>query len=180
MNFETIYYENYNYVYKVAYRILRHKESAEDVLMEVFCKLYECMLQNKKLNNVSAWLLIVTKSTALDYARKNQKLNTVSIGEHTQLSEKDFSEQLITKTFVSVMLQDLYTYNPTWFEYVTMYYMLDMTYEEIAARCKTTPVAVKSALYRTRKYLTKKYSHTLTDFMLPAILILLHIVTSMD
>ena len=66
-----ILYKNYNQlVYKIAFSILKNKENSEDVMQTVFTKI--CNLKTKQLpsSKEATWLYAVTKNEALTFLRK--------------------------------------------------------------------------------------------------------------
>ena len=67
-------YQNYsNLVYKIAFSILKNKESAEDVMQNVFTKIVEMPKEKLPKEKEATWLYTVTKNEAISYIRKNQK-----------------------------------------------------------------------------------------------------------
>lgn len=67
--FESLYNEFKVNVYAIALSILKDNKLAEDVLQETFIKLY-LHLKSNEINNVKAWLISVSRNTALDLYRK--------------------------------------------------------------------------------------------------------------
>ena len=68
-----ILYKNYNQlVYKIAFSILKNKENSEDVMQTVFAKI--CNLKKEKLpsSKEATWLYAVTKNEALTFLRKEK------------------------------------------------------------------------------------------------------------
>lgn len=71
-HFKQIYDEHKKPVFAMALSILRDFELAEDVLQEVFIKLFHHMKQ-KDISNLQAWLVRVARNTALDMLRKKKR-----------------------------------------------------------------------------------------------------------
>lgn len=68
-----ILYKNYNQlVYKIAFSILKNKENSEDVMQTVFTKI--CNLKKEQLpsSKEATWLYAVTKNEALTFLRKEK------------------------------------------------------------------------------------------------------------
>lgn len=169
--FDKLYRENDQIVYKEALRILGNTHDAEDVTIEVFCKLYTYMKGNRNIQNIPGWLKITARTTSIDMIRKSSDLNTPT--DEMDLRQKDFVDSLLQKAFTDDMLRNLYRKNRMWFEYITMRYMLEMSLEEIALVHDTTPAAVKHAITRAKKYLSHKYFYDRVDYICPLILTLL-------
>ncbi|ASN06344.1 RNA polymerase sigma factor [Virgibacillus necropolis] len=70
--FKQLYREHKKDVFAMALSILRDFELAEDVLQEVYIKLFQYKKQNE-ITNVKAWLVSVSRNTALDLYRKKKR-----------------------------------------------------------------------------------------------------------
>ncbi len=70
--FKQLFNDNKKHVFAMALSILRDFELAEDVLQEVFIKLFQHM-EHDEISNVKAWLIRVSRNTALDYYRKKKR-----------------------------------------------------------------------------------------------------------
>lgn len=70
--FKHLFNDNKKHVFAMALSILRDFELAEDVLQEVFIKLFQHMEQHE-ISNVKAWLIRVSRNTALDLYRKKKR-----------------------------------------------------------------------------------------------------------
>ncbi|MGG7059156.1 RNA polymerase sigma factor [Clostridium nigeriense] len=69
-----IIYDNYGYlVYTYALSIVQDKHIAEDVCQEVFIKVWSNSGKYNKSFKTKAWIMTITKNTAIDYLRKNKK-----------------------------------------------------------------------------------------------------------
>lgn len=70
--FKQLFIDNKKHVFAMALSILRDFELAEDVLQEVFIKLYQ-HLEHHEVSNVKAWLIRVSRNTAMDHYRKKKR-----------------------------------------------------------------------------------------------------------
>ncbi|AZU62596.1 RNA polymerase sigma factor [Neobacillus mesonae] len=70
--FQQLYIDHKKHVFAMALSILRDFELAEDVLQDVYIKLYRHSKDNQ-LTNARAWLIRVTRNTALDLYRKKKR-----------------------------------------------------------------------------------------------------------
>ena len=170
--FEELYYKHHQIVYNVAYGVLKDRQDAEDVVIEVFSKLYMCLKSNVEIQNIPPWLCITAKTTAIDMLRK-ASMSPVST-RHDVVAE-DFVESLIRKSLADDILRDLYRKNPKWFTYMSMYYVLEMSYQEIADAEETTAEAVKQAIFRAKRYLNRKHNTLGTDSTYIILLVVLRL-----
>ena len=68
--FETIFKEHYNTLANYAYSILRNKENAEDVVQDVFVKLWQNSPEVITTPQVKFYLVTATKNTCISFLRK--------------------------------------------------------------------------------------------------------------
>lgn len=174
--FEEIYTQNKDTVFRIAYDLLRNTADAEDVVIEVFCKLYIYLKANREIRNVSAWLRTVARTTAIDMIRKSGKESPVL--QKNPFQQGDHCREVTNKIFASEILNDLYQKNPVWLEYIEMRYLLEMSYDDIAAATSSTVPAVKNSVARAKKYLAGKYGSDRGDLLWAVIAIVL--LTSID
>lgn len=105
--FKDLYMQHYQTVVKIAYAILHDSITSQDIASEVFLKLYESLLHKEDIQNVKAWLIIVTKYTAYDYLRGKKKEVTIEKFENS-LQTSDFTDDLYTKLYTDTILEKLY------------------------------------------------------------------------
>ncbi|MFT5138166.1 MAG: RNA polymerase sigma-70 factor (ECF subfamily) [Arenicella sp.] len=91
--FEQLVVLNSSKVYGAAYRILNHKEQAEDCVQEAFMKAYLKIGSFNEESRFSTWAYSITVNTALDMLRKNAK--------HTDFSDQDLDQMTFSEESVS-------------------------------------------------------------------------------
>ncbi len=70
-----------NKLYRFALRILNHAAEAEDVVQEVFIKLWNNGEQTEAITNVEAWCITATKNLSIDKLRsKHRRLQPMKTG----------------------------------------------------------------------------------------------------
>ncbi|MDZ5712686.1 RNA polymerase sigma factor [Jeotgalibacillus haloalkalitolerans] len=70
--FKQLFSDHKKHVFAMALSVLRDFELAEDVMQEVFIKLFQHMKYND-ISNTKAWLISVSRNTALDLYRKKRR-----------------------------------------------------------------------------------------------------------
>jgi RNA polymerase sigma-70 factor, ECF subfamily len=76
--------------YSNARRILRDTNGAEDVVQEVFLKVWAHALEYKAIHgSVSTWLLTITHRATIDHLRRRTVRATVNLEEHEWLEQPD-------------------------------------------------------------------------------------------
>jgi RNA polymerase sigma-70 factor, ECF subfamily len=77
-------------IYSIARRILRDTGEAEDVVQDVFVKLWAHALEYKVTHgSVSTWLMTITHRTAIDQLRRRTVRATVDVEDHELLAHPD-------------------------------------------------------------------------------------------
>ena len=87
--FQQLVELNSRKMYHTAYRILNHKEQAEDCVQEVFMKVFLKIDGFNEESKFSTWLYSITVNAALDMLRKNAK--------HNQCTEHDFDQTVASE-----------------------------------------------------------------------------------
>lgn len=93
-NFNELYAQYSNLIYRIAFSILKNKENSEDVMQKVFLKIWKMDENNLPTNNEASWLYSITKNEALNYIRANK--NTLNIEElyYVSCEDKEINEML--------------------------------------------------------------------------------------
>ncbi len=98
--------EHGNRVYQLAYRLTRSRADAEDVLQDVFFKLYQSWLHVTTCGNLDGWLTRVVTNACIDLLRSRQcrrstagpdslaRLSAPSVCPGRALEEREFDEKL--------------------------------------------------------------------------------------
>jgi len=71
--FEEIYKASSSFVYNVALRITRNSANAEDVVQDVFMKIYRNLNNFKFRSKFKTWVYRITVNTAINHYRKSSK-----------------------------------------------------------------------------------------------------------
>jgi RNA polymerase sigma factor (sigma-70 family) len=98
-----LFYEQYHkLVFSFAFKILSCRDEAEEVTLEVFWQVWQQAVQySQKRGSVSAWLVMMTRSRAIDRRRSRDRRNcmlesvdTEGIGDRSSDSSFDPEENL--------------------------------------------------------------------------------------
>ncbi len=76
-SFDTLFYRHYDRVYGLLYRLVGNRAEAEDLLQEVFLKLYNHAYQKRffqrREHNISAWLYRTATNTGYNAVRDRKR-----------------------------------------------------------------------------------------------------------
>lgn len=90
MNFEELTYKIKNKLYRFSLRIVGDEAEAEDVVQEVFIKVWDRRDFFADIQNPEAWCMTLTKNLSLDKLRSKHR-RTTEIGEAVYLSDSGAS-----------------------------------------------------------------------------------------
>lgn len=85
-NFNELYNEFSNLVYRIAFSILKNKDNSEDIKQIVFLKIWKMNKEILPDKNEASWLYAVTKNEAITFLKKQK--NTINIDEIYYISDE--------------------------------------------------------------------------------------------
>jgi RNA polymerase sigma-70 factor (ECF subfamily) len=165
---EWIFKEYRTLVYRDIYFLFRNHELAEDVVQESFIKV---MIKAPKLNdasNLKAWIRTVARNTAYDLFKKNKKYRHMADNEVEMelaaASETPDIAEIVENRIRDEMLHEALNQLSHKYRLVLYYfYILNMSYKEIATEQHVSEQAVAQLLARSRKKLLDYFSRRWVD-----------------
>lgn len=79
--FEALYREYFVQLFRFCFSIIHQKESAEEIVNDIFVKLWENRNRESSIDNPRLYLYVSVKNRALNYLRDNAGVHTVEISE---------------------------------------------------------------------------------------------------
>ena len=108
-SFEILYKEFSGFVYGIANSVLRNVSDANDIVQEVFVKIYQLKECNLPGTNAVAWLYVLTKNEALGMIRKRRNECSITDYEDELASDhlyESMDENMIMHKVVSVLSEE--------------------------------------------------------------------------
>lgn len=145
------------FVFTLAFRIVKVREEAEEVSQDSFLKAYEALNTFRGDAKFSSWLYSIVYRKALDRVRKNNRSRTLEIVE--EITEGDTETvgnalQYLEMEERNRYLQDsIAALGEEEAAIVSFFYFEDLSIKEIASITGLTEDNVKIKLYRSRKRL---------------------------
>lgn len=127
-SFNELYEKYSKLIYNIAFSILKSRENSEDVMQNVFSKIYK--LDNEKLpsDNEASWLYSITKNEAINYMKKLKKEVSIEDIDYVQYDDKDL-ENIIDKDSYEKIMDKL---DKTEKEIVSLKIIGNMKFRDIA------------------------------------------------
>lgn len=142
--------------FRVAYRVVRQKQEAEDVAQEAFTKMY--LYANRFFLRPDgvfrAWGYTIVTRTALNHLRSRARHNNLEYFDGAEYEAIPAFDSVInnfgTRTIVTAALKEI----PDQFrEVIEKYYLEDKSYKTIASEMRVSESTLKIRLYRARRAL---------------------------
>ena len=145
-----------NKAFSMLNRMLNNEFDAEEVLQDCFLKAYKSLVNFKGESKFSTWFFRIVYNTALTKlsSKKRRTENEMSsIEEHFDL-ESEYGSDEIEKKDVNQLIYDTISKLPERYSaIITMFYLNEMSIEEISEVMQITVSNVKVMLYRSRNSL---------------------------
>ena len=137
-----------------SYYILRSQDEAEDAVQDTFIKIYKFGHQFSERSNASfqSWAYKILTNTCHTYAsRKTRSSNHVKAMDFSDLDTSREVEFLSVKERTSYVQSVLNRLPDRMSRLLSLYFLEDKSYEEIAIIEDTSLSAVRSGLFRARR-----------------------------
>jgi len=159
----TILFNKYKKrLYNYAVKMIGDKMTADDVVQDVFIKLFQSMNSIHNKQSIQFWLFKTARNEMLAFFRntKNKKLYSNSIDlEETEIKSPDsLSEQIENKELNKIVLNELDLMSAEFREVFILREYSGLSYKEIASLLEIDDELVKSRLYKVRQKLIGKIS----------------------
>jgi RNA polymerase sigma-70 factor (ECF subfamily) len=164
-NFETFMRAYQDMVYSTALRLLGNEAEAEDVSQEVFLKAYERFGELSQSSTAGGWLKTVARNLCLNYLSRYRArwrfFSEMSLdegeGQEVEFPAPATQDQDLAAADQRRLLEEALHKLPAAQRVpLVLYHFEDMSYEDIAARLKTSLGKVKTDIFRGREALRKK------------------------
>ena len=145
-----------NKTFTLLKRILKNEQDAEEVLQDVFLKVYYKLSTFKGESKFSTWLYKIAYNTALTkLASKKRKIEIEmsSIEKHFDLKELDNKHYSETNSAESYLFKILEEMPIRYAVIINLFYIDNLSVKEISEVINTSIVNVKVMLHRARNIL---------------------------
>ena len=162
--FSTLVQKYQKPVHALVWRKIGDFHIAEDLTQDTFLKAYQKLATLKDPQSFAGWLYVIATNHCKTWLRKKrlqtQPLETTSSAEleRTTYSEYviDKNEQTAAEGHREVVRQLLAKLQESERTVITLYYLGEMTYEEISKFLGVSVSTIKNRLYRARRHLKKE------------------------
>jgi RNA polymerase sigma-70 factor (ECF subfamily) len=153
------------YLYNICYGYTFNKDEALDIMQEVYIKIFRNIHSFDETRPFLPWLKRIAINTCLNYKRDNKKLPKLSLDLETDdeksslldqiASADDTEETAIFHETQDLVIKSLQEIPDNYRLPLTLRYLENMSYEEIATILKQPIGTVKNSVYRARNIMKK-------------------------
>lgn len=162
--FSTLVRKYQKSVHALVWRKIGDFHIAEDITQETFLKAYQKLTTLKDPQSFAGWLYVIATNHCKTWLRKKrlqtQPLETTSNAELEKATYSEYvvdeNEQTAAEVHREVVKQLLAKLQESERTVITLYYLGEMTYEEISKFLGVSVNSIKNRLYRARRRLKKE------------------------
>jgi len=158
----------YSRVYRLAYGILRNPQDAEEVIQEVFLRVFQKLESFKGESSFSSWLYRVAIKTTYMKLRDRKGVSTFSFDQVGKLLDEEMiksgsgewvsrpDDELLTEEALKIISEAIDQLPDDFKTVLILRDVEGLSTDEVAEILGLTPAAVKSRLHRARLFLRDK------------------------
>jgi len=149
------------YVFTLAFRMVKNREDAEEVAQDSFVKAYKYLRDFRGDSKFSTWLYTIVNNTGISFLRK-KKLDTYSLDNEKVFELADSlgstmkADLVEQKSKISMVNQAIALLSPDDATIITLFYKAEQSLEETAQVLGIEMNAAKVRLHRARARLKEK------------------------
>ncbi len=146
------------YVFTIAFNVLKNREEAEEVAQDVFLKVYKMLGSYRQESKFSSWLYAVAYRSAIDASRRKKLLQQSLEKDGVELPipdliSKNSLENLQDQELNTWVQSAVQTLKPQDATIVTLFYLNEQPVSEIAKITGLSVTNIKTKLHRLREQL---------------------------
>ncbi len=162
----TILFNRYKKrIYNYAFKMLKDKMLADDVVQDVFIKLFENLDNIHNKQSIQFWLFKAARNQMMGFLRSTKTKKLISeaadIDEIEIGSDVSLEDEIENKELSKLILSELENMNEDFREVFVLKEYSGLSYKEIASLIDIGEDLVKSRLYKARQKLINKISKVL-------------------
>lgn len=136
------------------------KESVEDVVQNIFIKVYVNVQSFRKGQKFSSWIYGIAHNECIDYWRRNKKHTKISLDENLELAATIASEENIEKDLFlkddQVRIREVIDQLPIQYkEVLVLRYLEEKEYQEMSDILRKPVATIGTLLHRAKAQLKK-------------------------
>ncbi|MCR2821561.1 sigma-70 family RNA polymerase sigma factor [Lederbergia panacisoli] len=157
--FNRLYQSYYQDLFKFLFYMIRDRELAEDLVQEVYVKVYKNYNTFEGKSREKTWLYAIARNVAIDYIRKQKNKNEIPLSEYEAFQLKDSNpipEEIVLR---KDEIQQIYASNmkPDHMVILDLRFLRGFSISEAAITLGWSESKVKTLQHRAIQHLKDKY-----------------------
>ena len=153
--FNKLFNKYKTFVEKILFSYIHDDDESKDIANIVFLKAYDKLSTFTDYSSFGGWLRIIANRTAIDYLRK-VKEKSMELGEDSgrlpvELTNSSEEEDLVNLLEYESLLKEFEKLPKKTQKIFNLFYVEDLTVDEISKVLKIPTGTIKAALSRTRR-----------------------------
>lgn len=163
--FDTLYWKYHQAVYRNIFKFVKEPIGTEDILQEVFTKLWEKRKEINANQSVAGWLFVISFNLSVDYVRRKLREQTIHRELYNINPDEDFGldNKGVYEEQYQLLEEAIAQLSPKKRKIVTMCKLEGKTYDEVAAEMQISRNTVKEhlsvAMAKLNEYIQKNKEH---------------------
>ncbi|WP_010098859.1 RNA polymerase sigma factor [Ornithinibacillus scapharcae] len=167
LDITELYTMYYHRLLHIGYSVTKDRYLAEDVVQETFIKVMNHFDTIQDEQKLYAWLTVITRRTAIDLLRSQQKDKALSTEQEMLVNLESGNVQSVeAEVELAWLLEEvnkkIHNLNGIYHEVMTLKVKHEMKEREIANRLDVKLSLVKTRIHRARKYLKEDLQEQLS------------------
>lgn len=155
--FKSLYGTYSNFVWKVLFRTVNgDRDAAEQIMQDVFIKVYKSLKSFKFNAAFSTWLYRITYNETLTYLKNKQMHFTRNVNFNDTISDRNTNDVYENHELVSQLLQTL---EPEQRFLLIAREVNDIPFEELAQIMGQNSGALRTQLYRIKEHIREEWAY---------------------
>lgn len=160
--FEKLYYRLVDKLFSISYNISGSKESSEEIVEDIFIKLWNNRRKMTDIKNIDAFLCVSVRNLSLDYLRKESRRISVDINDFKYLSGVTTPlDDIELKELTLKIDEAIETLPPKCKRIFELVRIFGLTYKQAAEEMSISPKTVENQLRisvrKILEYLKQEY-----------------------
>ncbi|GGA11261.1 RNA polymerase sigma factor [Paenibacillus marchantiophytorum] len=150
-----------NYIYTVVYRMVGHKETAEDLTQEVFVKLFRSLIHFRGEAKFTTWLYRMTTNLVTDFRRSQKRKPYEALLDKMKswfTDSRDQPEEMAIRKDDQERMQALLAELPDKYRLIMyLFHYKQLSYQEMSQATGLPVKTLETRLYRGKAMLKEKW-----------------------
>lgn len=157
--FNVLFHKYKGFVDNLLFHYIKDMDEAKDVTNIVFLKVHDKLSMFTAYESFGGWLRILTNRTAIDYLREMKNKALVLGDSDVRLPSEETSscteDDLVNRMTYKQILAEFDKFPETTRKVLKLFYVNNMTVEQISEKLNVPTGTIKSTLSRTRRKIKK-------------------------